>query len=280
VTAYELGHQVNEINDRVTLGELESTQVKSNSFLYPQSLGNLNSIGYETVAETEAAANWRYAETLKKNIIDTYGGGEGCNTGYVGGSGGGTNNYLYCPGGEEIAPIGMIPSNLDTLVIRRKGALNISADSQLDNLGNWGNPKQLIVIADSISISNEVSKVNAWLIADGKGLNTCSSYFVDKNNGNQDLLENCNNSLVINGPVIVKTNNPTVPNEKLQLPRTFGGGSKKSSDGENFEKDLESLTQRAEIFNYDPSVVEWAYKESQKNPHLETTYTETLAPRL
>ena len=67
-------------------------------------------------------------------------------------------------------------------------------------------------------------------------------------------------------------------NTALKMPRTFGGGSV-LENGE-FVKDPNTLVQRAEIFNYDPSVVEWAYRESQKNPHLETTYTETLAPRL
>jgi hypothetical protein len=94
---------------------------------------------------------------------------------------------------------------------------------------------------------------------------------VNEQPGNQNLLEHCNKALFINGPVIVKG--------KLQLPRTFGGGSVMDAEGK-ISADPKTLAQRAEIFNYDPSVVEWAYKESQKNPHFETTYTETLAPRL
>ena len=164
---------------------------------------------------------------------------------------------------------------MDTLVVRSTGTLTINNDSHLDDLSQWGNPKQLIIIAPSILIDGNVTKVNAWLIVDGGELNTCSINGIGATPGDENTLDNCNNPLIINGPVIVRS----TLNTALKMPRTFGGGSKVNEKGE-FVKDPETLVQRAEIFNYDPSVVEWAYRESQKNPHLETTYTETLAPRL
>ena len=208
-----------------------------------------------------------------KNIVDTYvtyGTKDGeCKDSELPTS----KNYLRCIGGGNLSSVN--PGEMDTLVVRSTGTLTINNDSHLDDLSQWGNPKQLIIIAPSILIDGNVTKVNAWLIVDGGELNTCSINGIGATPGNEDTLRYCNNPLIINGPVIVRSTLDTA----LKMPRTFGGGSKVNEKGE-FVKDPETLVQRAEIFNYDPSVVEWAYRESQKNPHLETTYTETLAPRL
>lgn len=272
VTAYALNNSI--IMDKNVPASLDNSSVLSGSYLYPQTLGNysLATIGgkkSDPNSGDESQVNWRYSETLIKNIVDTYGkGGSDCISGDLPTS----NNYLECINGDYLLEQPIKHDGKDTLVVRSTGKLTISKNALLDDLSQWGNPKQLIIIARSISIAGDVTSVNAWLIVDGGKLNTCNDYKINspEDKSNQNLLDFCNTQLFINGPVIV--------NGDLTLPRTFGGGSV-LENGE-FVKDPNTLVQRAEIFNYDPSVVEWAYHESQKNPHLETTYTETLAPRL
>lgn len=270
VTAYALDNTATKTENMSANPEISS--VPSGSYLYPQTLGNysLATIGgkkSDPNSEDESQVNWRYSETLIKNIVDTYGkGGGDCVSGDLPTS----NNYLECINGGSLPYV--YKEGKDTLVVKSTGTLTINNDSHLDDLSYWGNPKQLIIIAKDILIDKSVSRVNAWLIVDGGTLNTCNDYEINapEDKSNQNLLDFCNTQLFINGPVIVNGN--------LTLPRTFGGGS--VLENGKFVKDPNTLVQRAEIFNYDPSVVEWAYRESQKNPHLETTYTETLAPRL
>ena len=270
VTAYALNNMAGKTENMSADPDFSS--VSSGSYLYPQTLGNysLDIIGgkkSDPNSEDESQVNWRYSETLIKNIVDTYGkGGGDCVSGDLPTS----NNYLECINGGSLPYV--YKEGKDTLVVKSTGTLTINNDSHLDDLSYWGSPKQLIIIAKDILIDKSVSRVNAWLIVDGGKLNTCNDYQINapEDKSNQNLLDFCNTQLFINGPVIV--------NGDLILPRTFGGGSV-LENGE-FVKDPNTLVQRAEIFNYDPSVVEWAYRESQKNPHLETTYTETLAPRL
>lgn len=270
VTAYALNNMAGKTENMSADPDFSS--VSSGSYLYPQTLGNysLDIIGgkkSDPNSEDESQVNWRYSETLIKNIVDTYGkGGGDCVSGDLPTS----NNYLECINGGSLPYV--YKEGKDTLVVKSTGTLTINNDSHLDDLSYWGSPKQLIIIAKDILIDKSVRRVNAWLIVDGGKLNTCNDYKINapEDKSNQNLLDFCNTQLFINGPVIV--------NGDLILPRTFGGGSV-LENGE-FVKDPNTLVQRAEIFNYDPSVVEWAYRESQKNPHLETTYTETLAPRL
>lgn len=270
VTAYALNNMAGKTENMSADPDFSS--VSSGSYLYPQTLGNysLATIGgkkSDPNSGDESQVNWRYSETLIKNIVDTYGkGGSDCVSGDLPTS----NNYLECINGGNLPYV--YKEGKDTLVVKSTGTLTINNDSHLEDLSYWGNPKQLIIIAKDILIDKSVSRVNAWLIVDGGKLNTCNDYQINapEDKSNQNLLDFCNTQLFINGPVIV--------NGDLILPRTFGGGSVLEK-GE-FVKDPNTLVQRAEIFNYDPSVVEWAYRESQKNPHLETTYTETLAPRL
>ncbi len=276
VTAYALNNTLTGPITENMAAEPEQLSTGPNSHLYLQSLGNKpsnmgGSWSYEpSGASYEAAMNWNYSETLMKNIIDKYGGGDSCS-----GDKDENNNYLHCIGAGDLEHFN--PGKKDTLVIRSTGALRITNGSYLNDMNYWGYPTRLIIIAPSISIAAEVEEVNAWLIATGTSdegdfeFNTCSGFTINEKPGNQNLLEHCNKALFINGPVIVKG--------KLQLPRTFGGGSVMDAEGK-ISAEPKTLAQRAEIFNYDPSVVEWAYKESQKNPHFETTYTETLAPRL
>ena len=243
------------------------------TLLFPQSLGNTKGDPY---APYEAKINWQYSENLISLIKNKYVSSNGSCVDITE-----NRRALRCFTGDQSLGNSQVSiADMDTIVIYSSGKLTIT-----ENLSIPDTSRQLIIIAKSIEIANNVNEVNAWLIVDGGEFNTCAGHIIDQPNhpenpnsyGNMELLQECYNNLKINGPVILKTGKASGHN-MIQLPRTFGGGSK--PDGDSFVRAPETYVQRAEVFNYDPEIVEWAYNESRKEPQIVTTYTESLTPRL
>lgn len=243
------------------------------TLLFPQSLGNTKGDPY---APYEAKINWQYSENLISLIKNKYVSSNGSCVDITE-----NRRALRCFTGDQSLGNSQVSiADMDTIVIYSSGKLTIT-----ENLSIPDTSRQLIIIAKSIEIANNVNEVNAWLIVDGGEFNTCADHIIDQPNhpenpnsyGNMELLQECYNNLKINGPVILKTGKASGHN-MIQLPRTFGGGSK--PDGDSFVRAPETYVQRAEVFNYDPEIVEWAYNESRKEPQIVTTYTESLTPRL
>ncbi len=143
------------------------------------------------------------------------------------------------------------------------GDVEISPSLANDINAKANNGLVIIYSTGDIRISNGVQELNAVLIADGK-VDTCSEG--DQGGDNGELLDNCYNPLVINGVVF--------SNESIALDRVYGGGS---TDGMNLNAD--SLIQRAEIFNFDPEIVNWGYNYKFENQAITTTYIEELSTR-
>ena len=245
----------------------------TNTLLFPQSLGNTKGDPY---APSEAQINWQYSENLIGIIKNKYVGSSGSCSDLTE-----NRRALRCLSGDQSLGNGLVDiEDMDTIVVYSNGKITITEDLAIPSTS-----KQLIIIAKSIEIESDVNEVNAWLIVDGGEFNTCAGHIIDQPNhpensnshGNMELLQECYNNLLINGPVILKTGSTSGYNP-VQLPRTFGGGSK--PDGDSFVRAPETYVQRAEVFNYDPEIVEWAYNESRKEPQIVTTYTESLTPRL
>lgn len=243
------------------------------TLLFPQSLGNTKGDPY---APYEAKINWQYSENLISLIKNKYVSSNGSCVDITE-----NRRALRCFTGDQSLGNSQVSiADMDTIVIYSSGKLTIT-----ENLSIPDTSRQLIIIAKSIEIANNVNEVNAWLIVDGGEFNTCAGHIIDQPNhpenpnsyGNMELLQECYNNLKINGPVILKTGKASGHN-MIQLPRTFGGGSK--PDGDSFVRAPETYVQRAEVFNYNPEIVEWAYNESRKEPQIVTTYTESLTPRL
>lgn len=149
-------------------------------------------------------------------------------------------------------------------------------DSNIEN--HLNNTIYVIYSEAGIDVDPSVTRIDAFLIANKNGtassstsgvatIDTCAGYDRDDSHGNQVLLENCNKTLVINGAVAA---------EKIVLDRVAGGGSYEDSE----ELKPESLTQRAEIFNYDMRVVFWATKMLDNEDVTNSTYVKELSPRL
>lgn len=152
-------------------------------------------------------------------------------------------------------------------IINRFGVSKNSGDYLIDsNIDKTGGSTK-IIHADNINIAPDVTEINAILIADGY-IDTCydgtEKTEQGGTKGNWGLKDYCGNELTINGAVFANS---------IKLDRSFGGGSY----GDTINAD--SLIQRAEIFNYDPSFVYEAYQNSIENEPITTTYIKELPSR-
>ncbi len=112
---------------------------------------------------------------------------------------------------------------------------------------------QVVITAKNINIPNNVTRVDAWLVADG-GINTCSTVTLAA-----ALTSSiCDQLLTVNGPVMA---------QKLYLRRTAGSGTGAASGDP------------AEIFNLRPDAYLWSYARAISNGHIQTVHTTELPPR-
>lgn len=124
----------------------------------------------------------------------------------------------------------------------------------------------IIIFAKEVIISDNVDRLDAWIIAGldgGSGkVNTCGySHSANALIATADLTSNkCNKALYINGPVYASS---------VVLNRTYGGGSNST----------DKFVQRAEVFNLRSDAYYWAYYQSQRNRILTTVYSRELPTR-
>ncbi|MDO4729979.1 MAG: hypothetical protein Q4A96_02155, partial [Candidatus Saccharibacteria bacterium] len=151
----------------------------------------------------------------------------------------------------------------DTSAVTYSGG-NLSINSDIIK----NDPKrQILIFARNITISNNVKRIDAWLIADNS-IDTCSEK--DVGGDNPITITDCTNELIINGPVVLGTGDQD-ESSKLKLDRTYGAESEAG--------DINGNIRRGEVFNYDPSSVQWAYKESLKDSKTEIQYIKERAVR-
>ena len=123
-----------------------------------------------------------------------------------------------------------------------------------DVLKSIGDIPQVVIIANKIIINDNVSQVDAWLVAtknDGSSIYTC-----DKEG---KVSTECNTQLIVNGPVM--TNH-------LYLRRTFGSGTVADSGTP------------AEIINLRADAYLWAANRATSNGKIQSVYTTELPPKL
>jgi hypothetical protein len=140
-----------------------------------------------------------------------------------------------------------------SVVILATGTVTISGDITYtdDVLGNVRDIPQVVIVADSINIRDNVSRIDAWLVAENV-INTCQNF-----SGNLTS-EKCNTRLEVNGPVVTN---------RLLLNRTAGSGS----GGESGDP--------AERFNLRSDAFLWAQLQASGNNKAQTVYTVELPPR-
>ena len=131
---------------------------------------------------------------------------------------------------------------------------------------------QVIIMANRINISENVTQLDAWLVAVGSSgtVNTCYQF-----NSGASTSDNCSKTLIINGPTVANS---------ILLNRTAGAytrstfGQNDRPGAENNLTDDGSMTP-AEIFNYRPDTLLWGYQQSQNFSQATITYSRELSPR-
>lgn len=158
-----------------------------------------------------------------------------------------------------IRQVGSTTKN-NTLIIHHEGTLNINSNITYQNgiYSNIASLPQVIIVADNINISSNVTSLDAWLIARSASgeygkINTCSDFRESITDANS-----CNKRLYINGPVFAK---------KLSLNRTGGAGSGHAS------------IEPAEVFDLRPDTYLWGYNQAQRYSQATVTYQKEVAPR-
>jgi hypothetical protein len=121
---------------------------------------------------------------------------------------------------------------------------------------------QLVIIAQNITITDSVERVDAWLVAPGTVatngsvsngvIRTCSSMPAQISDSV------CNKRLTVNGPVIAN---------KLIMLRSGGAGVN------------ECRGDPAEVFNFRPDAYMWAAQQAESGGRVTTVSTKELPPR-
>lgn len=148
------------------------------------------------------------------------------------------------------------------VVINAEGhnvTINSDINYTTNSLTSINDIPQVVIIANSISISGSVSKVDSWLIAKGSSgfINTCSQ--TSPSHTTRITSSTCSTSLIVNGPVMAT---------HLYLRRTAGAGDQASSGTP------------AETFNLRADAYIWANSHVSDYIPIQTTYTTELPPRL
>jgi hypothetical protein len=118
---------------------------------------------------------------------------------------------------------------------------------------------QLVIIANSISIDQGVSEVDAWLVASGStgAIHTCT-----QGAGQKLSATMCNNALNVYGPVMAK---------HLYLERTAGAAGATAGD--------KAFNNPAETFHLRSDAYLWGAARSLEGLHVSVSATSELPPR-
>lgn len=181
-------------------------------------------------------------------------------------------------------PSGDITVN-DTQIYYFSGNLNITNNIILQSTGYnsvYQLPQIVIYVDGDINIGEDVTQIDAWLIArgsDGSGgkIDTCAGSFTagatqaSVNDSNPDSRPTkCTKKLVINGPVFAKT---------VTTNRSFGSDRISNNDADP-ENAADRRAVPAEVFNLSMENYLWAYAQAGRYGSSYTeAYSQELPPR-
>ncbi len=202
-----------------------------------------------------------------------------------------TGEYVMTSGDGVINGTIVRGANSPLLVIRVPGTLTINSNicygsgtcQGYDNalvlggrnsqrFSNLSELPQVIIIANNINISENVTQLDAWLVALGSSgvINTCYQLNIGASSS-----DTCSKTLIVNGP--------TIAND-LVLNRTAGAYTRSTWVQNNGPGASNNLTDDgsmtpAEIFNLRPDAYLWGYQQSQNFSQATITYSRELSPR-
>lgn len=184
--------------------------------------------------------------------------------------------------------------NVDkTIVVDASGTLDINENITLKTTGitypSIYQLPQIIIFADDINISGNVTQIDAWLIAKNK-INTCSQFVSgeDKENpanhseaeagteahikdyNNRDFTA-CSKQLTINGPIVAK---------EIELNRSYGADPITDTDITVLGDGTNARAIPGEAFNLSADTFLWSYAQAGRYDSSYTeAYTRELPPR-
>lgn len=186
----------------------------------------------------------------------------------------------------------VVPATSTETKIYHADTLNLLGNIENRNTYNSINDiPQVIIFANNVNIASNVTRIDAWIIADGT-IDTCAKTSLSggfQNGGgslstgnlvigtaastkNGAANQECAKQLIFNGPVIADT---------IKLNRSYGA-EVNSDIGTNFTgaNNDNSKQQPAEIFNYRADAYLWSYAQSGKfGSNLNEVYIKELPPR-
>lgn len=180
-------------------------------------------------------------------------------------------NQAVRPGGDTL---GAMSNVTDTQILRYDGNLKITGNITTAP-GPYSSiyhvPQVVIFVHGNLEIASDVTRLDAWLIVDGK-INTCSEFRTGETqaDANNRLLDQyCTKQLVFNGPVMAGG---------LVLNRSFGSDPIVARRG--VFNAPPTKYNAGEIFNFRMDSYLWAYAQAGRYASSYTeSYTRELAPR-
>lgn len=162
-------------------------------------------------------------------------------------------------------------------VVNVSGDLTITNDIKINDSTEYtlhDVPQAVIFVSGNVKITENVSRVDAWIIAPNGKIETCTSFANKATTGDSVVSagNNCTKQLVFNGPVIARNvdlrrsygSDPTITHAGKY--GTFGTVSDKQSS--------------AEVFNLRGDTYLWAYAQAARyNSSYNEVYSRELAPR-
>ena len=148
---------------------------------------------------------------------------------------------------------------------------------------------QVVIFANNVYITQDVNRVDAWLIVPSGTIDTCKGFSIGNNLAARDAKQlyasygNCYKTLVVNGPIYANNialkrtagnNHGFAPDDTTTdvLDRSLG------STGDPTDATKGSVAP-AEIFNLRADAYIWAYNQAERYSEAVVTYTRELAPR-
>ncbi|MBC7512034.1 hypothetical protein H7142_00020, partial [Candidatus Saccharibacteria bacterium] len=166
-------------------------------------------------------------------------------------------NGVYSVGGNVGNTLARLPESRGAgVILKSNGNFTISRDIIVNNsnLSRASDITQVVIVADNITIDENVKQIDAWLITSPTGsINTCGY-------GGTLVSGRCGDTLSINGPIYTN---------RLLLRRTAGANPPTPAD----------LATPAERFNLRPDAQLWAYTYANKADYAQTDFVQELPPR-
>lgn len=181
-------------------------------------------------------------------------------------NGSATNSRIYTSNASSLTLRGGSAINAGRWMVINAPNTDITIDGDINytngTLRSMSDIPQVVIIARNITINENVTNVDAWLVANGtaaSGGALANGRILTCNIASKDVNStNCNKRLTVNGPVLAN---------RLVMLRTAGAGPGNQAG------------RPAEVFNLRPDAYLWVANQSANSGRVTTVETTELPPR-